>query len=197
MSSTSALHGLLAGDVVCAARGLLGCRLIRRFPDGSSLTGRIVETEAYHQLEPGCHAFKGRTPRNASMFERPGLLYVYRIYGIYFCANIVCESEGTAAAVLIRGLEPIETPDLRCAGPGLLCSALQISTDQNGIDLLDGAAEMGLLPGSLKKGEQLGSTRRIGFSFEDDKDWRFHVLGNPHVSKGRPGMVRKLRHNRE
>src|SRR5690606_4645994 len=100
------LGQLLTGDVVEAARGLLGCTLVHRKPDGTVLSGRIVETEAYHQREPGCHAFKGRTARNETMFGRAGLLYVYLIYGMYHCANIVCGAQDEAAAVLIRALEP-------------------------------------------------------------------------------------------
>lgn len=182
---------MLAGDVVTAARGLLGCLLQRRFSDGSSISGRIVETEAYHQSERACHAHNGQTRRNVSMFGRPGLIYIYRIYGIYFCANIVCETEGTGAVVLIRGLEPISAVARRMSGPGLLCSALELSTEQDGLDLLNAHSLLTLHAGKLCSSERVMSTRRVGFSFEDDRDWRFHIADNQHVSKGRPGVVVK------
>ncbi|MEZ5338438.1 MAG: DNA-3-methyladenine glycosylase [bacterium] len=159
-------------------------------PDRSILSGRIVETEAYHQREPGCHAYRGRTARTETMFGPPGTLYVYLIYGMYHCANIVCEPEGTAAAVLIRALEPLEDAQLRCQGPGLLCKALQLDRAHDGLDLMGGHA-VRLLPGALLPGESVASSRRIGFSFEDDLDWRFHIAGNPWVSRGKPGQIVK------
>jgi DNA-3-methyladenine glycosylase len=193
MTGELPLRELLAGDVVRAARELLGCHLLRRFSDGSSISGRIVETEAYHQSERACHAHNGLTPRNASMFGSPGLIYIYRIYGIYFCANIVCEPAGTAAAVLVRGLEPLAGSERRMSGPGLLCSALELSTEQDGLDLLDARSELTLSPGELITGEQIRNTQRVGFSFEDNRNWRFHIADNKHVSKGRPGVVVKRR----
>src|SRR5579862_4717849 len=109
--------------------------------------GRIVELEAYHHTDPAAHSFNGRTERNAVMFGPPGFVYVYRSYGIHWCVNFVCEEAGSASAVLIRALEPLEglakmrrrrglaDPRLLCSGPGRLCEALAISRQQNGLAL--------------------------------------------------------------
>src|SRR5690348_15628562 len=96
------LHALLSGDVVAAAAGLIGCVVERRLPAGSRdaglmLRGVIIETEAYRQNEPGCHAFHGRTRRTETMFGPPGHLYVYFTYGNWHMLNVVCEPDGTAA----------------------------------------------------------------------------------------------------
>lgn len=109
---------------------------MRRFPDGRVVRGQIVETEAYTADDPACHAYRRRSPRNAVMFGPPGWAYVYLIYGIYHCLNVVTDQDGVASAVLIRALQ-IETmppwldlgkdkPDRLAAGPGKLCRALQI-----------------------------------------------------------------------
>ena len=196
MRSHPELGPLLSGDVVQAARGLLGCTLTHRQPDGSVLSGRIVETEAYHQREPGCHAFKGRTERNETMFGRAGLLYVYLIYGMYHCANIVCGSQDVAAAVLVRALEPPAGSGLRTQGPGLLCKAMGLNRSHDGLDLLNPASSVRLVRGQPGADERIVSSRRIGFSFEDDLDWRFFLDGNPHVSKGKPGQVVKRKRSK-
>ena len=143
------------------ARDLIGC--VVTFDDCS---GVIVETEAYHDSEPACHAFVGLTPRTRTLFGPPGIAYVYRSYGIHALLNAVCEPEGVGAAVLIRALEPLLGIDqmrerrgldsLRalCSGPGKLTQALGIELEHNGTDLLDGP------------GQDLGSTaglaRRAG-----------------------------------
>lgn len=190
------LRKLLAGDVVAAARSLLGCRITRLLPDGRILSGRIVETEAYHQREPGCHAHRGMTARTRTMFKAPGFLYVYLIYGMYHCANIVSEQEGVAAAVLIRALEPEGDDGLRMSGPGLLSKALSITREHDGTDLLDPDSEVRLGRGGLAAGEEIEATRRVGFSFEDELDWRFCIAGNRFVSPGRPGVPVRRRSGR-
>src|SRR5690606_30355084 len=111
---------------------------------------------------------------------------------MYHSANLVCEAEGTAAAVLIRALEPASgNPDLRLNGPGLLCKSLGIHRGHDGLDVLDEESEIRLEYGSLESGEEVISSRRVGLSFEDELDWRICIAGNKHVSRGRPGVVVK------
>ena len=109
--------------------------------------GRLVEVEAYHHTEPAAHSFGGQTERNAVMFGPPGYVYVYRSYGIHWCLNFVCEPKGSAAAVLIRAIEPtaglaamrrrrgVADERLLCSGPGRLCQALGITRANNGLAL--------------------------------------------------------------
>ena len=144
-------HGFYARGVVDVARDLIGCVV-----EHDGVSGVIVETEAYHDSEPACHAFVGLTPRTATLFGPPGRAYVYRSYGIHRMLNAVCEPEGVGAAVLIRALEPLEgieimrarrgldrTEDL-CSGPGKLTQALKVELVDNGADL---AAGNGLVRG--------------------------------------------------
>ena len=97
-----------AGTAVEVARRLIGCHLYRVFPDGAVATGMIVETEAYRQDDPASHSFSGLSNRNAVMFGRPGAAYVYLIYGVHSCLNVVCEPEGSGAAVLVRAVHPVD-----------------------------------------------------------------------------------------
>ena len=148
---------------VQVAQELLGKRLVYK-----NISGIITETEAYHQHDdPACHAYRGKTLRNASMFGPAGYSYVYFIYGMYHCLNIVTEQEGIGAAVLIRGME-LETHILN--GPGRLCRHLNITREQNACDLVTGQdfylTDEGNTPAYL-------STPRIGISKGTDKLWRF------------------------
>src|SRR5712671_2854202 len=119
--------------VLAVARDLIGCTV-----EHGGASGVIVETEAYHDSEPACHAFAGLTPRTATLFGPPGRAYVYRSYGVHALLNAVCEPEGVGAAVLIRALEPtegirimqerrsVESVRGLCSGPGKLTQALGI-----------------------------------------------------------------------
>ncbi|HEY8304298.1 MAG TPA: DNA-3-methyladenine glycosylase, partial [Solirubrobacteraceae bacterium] len=125
-----------ARPVVEVARELIGCVV-----EHEGLAGVVVETEAYHESEPACHAFRGLTPRTRTLFDEPGLAYVYRSYGIHALLNAVCEPPGVGAAVLIRALEPLEgIEEMRalrgraserelCSGPGKLTQALGIGLE--------------------------------------------------------------------
>ncbi|NJM09921.1 MAG: DNA-3-methyladenine glycosylase [Bdellovibrionaceae bacterium] len=136
-------------DTVDVARALLGKRLVHRLSNGVRLSGRIVETEAYLGFDdPAAHSFGGRrTPRTEPMFGEPGLSYVYFIYGVYYCFNVVTARKDVPEAVLVRALEPLEgidqmprskpgSPATHIAnGPGKLCIALRLGRAQNALDL--------------------------------------------------------------
>jgi len=172
------------------ARDLLGCRLVT-----DDAAGRIVEVEVYDQDDPASHSFRGVTPRTTVMFGPPGHLYVYRSYGIHWCANVVCEPEGRGAAVLLRALEPLEgldamrrrrgmdTERLLCAGPGRLCQALGIDGTMNATSVLDG-------PVRVEEGERVDEIvigPRIGISVAVDEPRRLAVAGSPYRSRPFPG----------
>jgi DNA-3-methyladenine glycosylase len=166
--------------------------------------GRIVEVEAYHGAnDAASHAYRGLTHRTAVMFGPAGFLYVYFTYGMHWCANVVCGSDGEAAAVLVRALEPLRgigemrraRPAARldrdlCNGPAKLCQALGISASDNGTDLLAGAAHnqqrtgaaVRLLDDGTPPPKRPGRGTRIGIRQATEKRWRFWVPGNPYVS---------------
>ncbi len=181
----------LQGDAVEVARRLLGARLVR-VVGGERRSGRIVETEAYRPGDPAAHSFRGETPRNRSMFGRPGLAYVYFSYGSCFCVNVVCEAEGIGAAVLLRALEPEEglvamtqarKRDRDVAnGPGRLCQALEIDRALDGADLL-ASEDLFLEAGDPWPDALVARTPRIGISRGQELPWRFVVLNSPHVSR--------------
>ena len=194
------LGEMLRGGVVDAAAGLIGCVLARRM-EGGVVRATIVEAEAYHMREPGCHAHKGKTARNAAMFGPPGRLYVYFTYGMWHCCNVVCEPEGIAAAVLLRAAAPLKPHDgslpgiapLRLSGPGLLCKGLGLERRHNGANLLDRRGEVWLYRPAAWTPPHLTWTGRIGFSFPDPNSWRCFWTGHPAVSKARPGVLKRIR----
>ena len=185
------LPDLLAGDVVKAAAALVGCVLSRWLAPGRGGIARavIVEAEAYHQREPGCHAHRGQTPRNAVMFGPPGRLYVYFTYGMWHCANVVCEAEGTGAAVLIRAAQALPggaREGLRLSGPGLLCQGLRLDRSHNGVNLLRRGGDVWLYRPADYAPPPLVWTKRIGLSQGCDLPWRCLLEGHPAVSRARP-----------
>jgi DNA-3-methyladenine glycosylase len=158
--------------------------------------GVIVETEAYEADDPASHSFRGPSPRNSVMFGEPAHLYVYRSYGIHWCANMVCRP---GSAVLLRALQPLHglermaarrgrpDPLLLCAGPGRLCQALGISLEQNGRPLLEPPFELT----SPVQVPDIVVGRRIGITQAADHPWRFGLRGSLHVSRkftGRHGL---------
>jgi DNA-3-methyladenine glycosylase len=174
--------------VVEVARDLVGCVV-----EHEGCSGVIVETEAYHDSEPACHAFVGLTPRTATLFGPPGRAYVYRSYGIHALLNAVCEPEGIGAAVLIRALEPLDGIELMrqrrglqpvralCSGPGKLTQALGIGLLHNGTDLEQGAVTVAPRPRQWRHVE-VSIDRRIGITKAVDLPWRFCASGSPFLS---------------
>lgn len=172
------------------ARDLLGCFLVRRFPDGRSSKYLIVETEAYDgPLDKGSHASRGRTPRNQPMFEAGGIAYVYFTYGMHHMLNAVTGPKDYPAAVLIRALEPLIPSEARTDGPARLTKALAIDKSFNGLPLY--TKKHGLwIEGRAKnftlKTEDIVAKPRIGIDYAGeykDKLWRFYIKNNAFVSK--------------
>jgi len=184
-------------STLTVARELLGQRLVR-VVDDQRLAGLIVEVEAYiGEDDAACHAACGRTPRNEAMYGPPGHAYVYFIYGMHHCLNVVTEEEGFPAAVLIRALEPLEgleimrryrpgKPDRELAnGPAKLSQALAIGRSFNGVDLCTGEA-LFIEEGRMVDQEEVGASPRIGIKADElarSVPWRFYLKGNDFVSR--------------
>lgn len=167
------------------ARELLGTILVHELGEGDARRGRIVETEAYVGAEDlACHASRGRTARTEVMFGPAGTAYVYFIYGMYHCLNVVTERLDYPAAVLIRGIEPITGLEGRTDGPGRLCRAFAIDRAENGLDLTGPPLYFESAPGEQEIA--VASGPRVGVGYAGDwaeLSWRFWVEGNPHVSR--------------
>lgn len=180
------------------AKELLGKYIVREY-EGKKIVCKIVETEAYIGPEDkACHAYNNRcTERTKVMFEEGGKAYIYFIYGMYYCLNIVVEREGKPEAVLIRGIEPVENieeiksnrsikskkeQDLT-NGPGKLCTALKIDKSLNGYDITR-KGELYITEG--EEIEEIITAKRINIDYAEeyrDKHWRFYIKGNKFVSK--------------
>jgi DNA-3-methyladenine glycosylase len=174
-------------------------RLLNKLLVHGDRAGRIVEVEAYRGSEdPGSHAYRGRTARNATMFGRPGLLYVYFTYGMHWCANVVCGDEGEAMAVLLRALAPVAGIDaMRAArprvdrdrdlasGPAKLCQALGIDRAHDGADLVVGDRGVLVVDDGRPPPRRPGRSPRVGLANGADVPWRWYVPGEPNLS--RPG----------
>lgn len=204
----------LAGPVVAMAPRLLGAHLTTVLPDGV-VTVRLTEVEAYDGAnDPGSHAYRGRTARNAVMFGPAGCLYVYRHLGLHVCANVVTGTPGTASAVLLRAGEVIDGVDLArerrlrrgvartdvdlARGPARLADALGITLDLYGADVLDGTGPVRLTTSPRARGEApqgVQSGPRVGVSGvggdADAHPWRFWLPGEPTVSAYRPASPRR------
>ncbi len=190
----------LSRPAPAVAPDLIGCTLVRQLPDGTCYRGLIVETEAYAPDDPACHAYRRRTDRNAVMFGPAGGCYVYLIYGMYHCVNIVTDLDGVPSAVLLRAVQldrlpPWTTEKQRmqphrvAAGPGKLCRSLQIDRRLNGIQLEPGAplwleARSHTFQEDLAHGRTtLVQTTRIGLTQGVDIPWRWYLATSPAVSK--------------
>lgn len=163
------------------AKDLLGHKLCREI-NGEVLSGIIVETEAYTADDPACHAFRGKTPRSATLFKQAGLAYVYFTYGMHHCFNVVTEEEETAGAVLIRALEPLG--DLvETNGPAKLCKQMGITRELNEVDLTCKTSCLWIEEGIKVPKNKIHTTTRIGIKQAADYPWRFYIKGNNYVSK--------------
>ena len=188
----------LPEDTVELARYLIGKVVVHDVAPGR-LSGRIVETEAYPIGDPAGHAFRGKTPRNGSLFLVRGHAYVYFVYGSSFMLNVSSEERGVGGGVLLRALEPLEGIELmrrsRAAtrsidlarGPGRLTEAMGIDLRQDGLDLC-GAGPLWLAATAQNTGS-IGKSMRIGLTRNVERRWRFYERGNPYVSG--PKRLRK------
>jgi DNA-3-methyladenine glycosylase len=171
-------------DTIVVAKDLLGKWLVH-VTGGVERVGRIVEVEAYlGPQDRAAHSARGLTERTKIMFGPPGFAYVYMIYGIYFCMNVVTEREGHASAVLLRALEPVRNVDGKTSGPGLLCKALGIDRRLNGHDLL--SQEFFVAADDALRDFQIVKRPRIGVEYAGvwaRRHLRFYIKGNPHVSR--------------
>jgi DNA-3-methyladenine glycosylase len=194
----------LAVDPLVAARRVLGAELVADTADGE-VRVRVVEVEAYRgDDDPGSHCYRGRTPRNAVMWGPAGHLYVYFVYGMHFCANVVCLTDGVAGAVLLRAGEVLSDPGMAHArrptargrdaelarGPARLCALLGLTRENNDADLLDPAS-----PVRLERGETIpdGDVRtgpRVGVAAGQERPWRFWVAGSRAVTPYKAGRPR-------
>ncbi|MBV9465598.1 MAG: DNA-3-methyladenine glycosylase [Solirubrobacterales bacterium] len=182
-------RGFYERPVLEVARDLVGCVVTH---DGCA--GVIVETEAYHDSEPACHAFVGLTPRTSTLFGAPGVAYVYRSYGVHALLNAVSEPEGVGAAVLIRALEPLagiaemqrrrgmEALRGLCSGPGKLTQALGIQLVHNGTDLSCGPITVSRRPLGWRD-VPVAVDRRIGITRAIELPWRFCAAGSRFLSR--------------
>jgi DNA-3-methyladenine glycosylase len=186
------LADLLAGPVDMAARGLLGCVV-----SANGVTVRLTEVEAYDGvgLDAASHAHRGRTPRNQVMFGPPGFAYVYFVFGMHWCLNVVCGPPGRASAVLLRAGEIVDGLDIArtrrrgasdrelARGPARLTEALGIAAESNGANLLDDQAPVRLTAAPRQPGTVIvRNGPRVGVAGAADVEWRFWLDGEPSVS---------------
>ena len=194
MTASAELRDLLAGPVLEVAPRLLNA-VVRH----GEVAVRITEVEAYDGAgDPGSHAYRGRTRRNATMFGPPGHLYCYFTYGMHVCSNVVCGPEGTSSALLLRAGEVVDGIDVARArrprstdrdlarGPARLCTALGIGLDLDGTDLAVGPVTLVLGPSAA----DVTTGPRVGLRGAPERPWRFWIAGEPTVSVYRPAKLR-------
>lgn len=195
----------LAIDPLDAARLLLGCVLTSDI-DGERVSVRLVEVEAYRGTDdPAAHTYRGRTDRNAVMFGPAGHLYVYFVYGMHFCANVVSMTDGVPGAVLLRAGEVVEgVPTARerrpgsrsdaelAKGPARLTTILGLDRGHNGLDLTDADSPVRLYAGDPVPDESVRTGPRVGVATAMEVPWRWWVAGSPAVSTYRRGGKRRV-----
>ncbi len=182
-------------DTITVGKALLGAYLVHESSEGTTI-GKIVETEAYLSGDPACHAYRKKTIRNATMFGLQGYAYVYQIYGIHYCMNVVTAPEGVGEAVLIRALEPITGIDLMqlrrgvpllkqlCNGPGKLVQAMGITRRMDGLSLIEPPfyiLSADTYPEYMQPFDTV-TTTRIGITQGVDLLYRYYIKGNSCVS---------------
>jgi DNA-3-methyladenine glycosylase len=183
-------------DTLTLSQQMLGTYLVHESEEGIT-AGKIVETEAYLWGDPACHAYRRQTPMNAMMFGPAGHAYIYQIYGMHYCVNVVSSPEGVGEAVLIRALEPTEGIELMekrrrtyerkslCSGPGKLVRAMGITRALNGTSFIDTSSvnsRLYLLP-TADTSFDIITTTRIGITQGADLPYRFYIKGNPFISR--------------
>lgn len=191
---------LFALETLHLAHTLIGCRLVTAV-EGVRSSGIIVETEAYGGAEdPAAHSFRGETPRTQVMFKKAGHIYVYFIYGVHYCVNVVSEREGTGGAVLLRALLPDEgrermqerrgrmEGDALAKGPGNLCKAMGIDLSLNG-EYAPESERIWIEEPRDPLPLPILRSPRIGISKAKELPWRFYLSGCPSVSKGPAGAL--------
>ena len=190
-------HSFFRQDTVELARELLGCRLVHCTPAGVA-AGMIVETEAYVGAnDKACHAYKNRSERTEIMYHDGGYAYVYLIYGMHYCFNVVTGPSEEGNAVLVRALEPVigldlmrkrrKTSQLRnlCSGPGKVCQALAITKEEYGLNLCNPASPLRLVRFRDIPDNRIASSPRINVAYAEEAaawPWRFYVKDNLYVS---------------
>jgi DNA-3-methyladenine glycosylase len=190
----------LARPALVVAPRLLGAVVVSEI-GGARVAVRLTEVEAYEGMDdPASHAFRGLTPRTAVMFGPPGYLYTYFTYGMHWCANIVCGTDGVAAAVLLRAgevVEGIDTARIRrpaarrdsdlARGPARLASCLGLAAGQNGLDLCSADSPVRLESMPLRRRPAVASGPRVGITAATDHPWRFWLPDEPTVSVYKAG----------
>ena len=190
-------HYFFRQDTVELARKLLGCLLVHRTSDGVA-GGMIVEAEAYvGAVDKACHAYRNRSERTEIMYHDGGYAYVYLIYGMHYCFNVVTGPSGEGNAVLVRALEPVIGLDLMrkrrqtnqlqnlCSGPGKVCQALAVTKEQYGLDLCDPSSPLRLVRFRSIPDDRITSSPRINVAYAEEAaawPWRFYVKDNMYVS---------------
>ncbi|WP_020577484.1 DNA-3-methyladenine glycosylase [Actinopolymorpha alba] len=200
------LRAFFDRPVLQVAPDLLGMFLEHETPDGLVVV-RLAEVEAYDgPNDPGSHAYRGETPRNAVMFGPPGHVYVYFTYGMHWCMNLVCGPPGKASAVLVRAGEVVEGVELArtrrpaarstrelARGPARLAQALDADRACNGLDACDPASPLRVRFGRRTPKSRIRRGPRVGLSNGAERPWRFWIDGDPTVSTYRPHVPRKRR----
>jgi len=187
------MKNLLELDTLTIAKELLGYTFVHESVEGTA-GGIIVETEAYLQGDPACHAYRRKSVRNAPMFGEAGTIYVYQIYGMHFCVNISTNKKDVGEAVLIRALQPTlgvelmqarrNTEEIKnlCSGPGKLVQALGIHKQMNNWHILD--SDLKIISPSVQIVEsEIVTTTRIGITQGADLPYRFYLKDNKFVSR--------------